>query len=191
MADTASLARRGPGQWGLLEQDHGGTSFGRSLAAASGGGGGGGGGPHGVHRLSLVTLREDGGFAFRSLFVLNTDDCGFEVEETRAEGWLCNFKPSEGLKLQAEGSVLRKRCSKGSALQSSAWAALPCSSTCGWRSAAPRERPVPPPDIVLREVEAAFPGLNEADGWDADEAAGGSWEAVVPTALWARHVLVA
>ena len=90
---------------------------------------------------------------------------------------------------RARGVAPRRMCSTGGgALQSCPWAALPCSSTCDWRSAAPRERPVPPPDVVLREVEAAFPGLTVAGGWVAE--AEGSWEAVIPTALWARHVLV-
>ena len=183
MSRRDGLAQRQPGLWALLEQDYGNAGFGRKISGANHAG------PHGVHRLSLVNLREDGSFAYRSLLILNTDDCSFEVDETRAEGWVCNYKPGEGLKLQAAGPAQRKRCNKGGdALQASSWAALPYPSTCDYRGADPRERPVPPLRLVIDELEAAFPALCVADAWSTGAEA--NWETVVPTALWARHELI-
>ena len=185
MSRQDGLAQRKPGLWALLEQDHGNAGFGRKIGGADHASDG----PHGVHRLSLVNLREDGGFEYRSLLILNTDDCTFEVDETRAEGWVCNYRHGQGLKLQAAGPAQRKHCSQGGdALQASSWAALPYPSTCDYRGAIARERPVPPLRLVIDELEAAFPALRVADAWSTGAEA--NWETVVPTALWARHELI-
>jgi hypothetical protein len=113
----------------------------------------------------------------------NTDDARFAVAVTRAEGWVCQFSPDAGLKLQ--GSCRTKRCDAPIGPFRAAWAALRVSSTVDrGDAAAARDRPTPPPAAALAQVEAAF-DVGGADGW-SDEGAG--WSAVIPTELWEKFV---
>ena len=168
------LARRTEedGAWAILQQDFVDASYGRAVAADC----------HAAHRLCRVEIA-DGGFTILEVLVENTDDARFAVSVTRAEGWVCQFSPDAGLKLQ--GSCRTKRCDAPIGPFRAAWAALRVSSTVDrGDAAAARDRPTPPPAAALAQVEAAF-DVGGADGW-SDEVAG--WSAVIPTELWEKFV---